>query len=565
MPQKKKGYAGFFRPYLARILLTVALSAVSTVCAFQSSQVLGNFVDQIRIADNFLTLLQLIVIWAVYTIIQKNATATASSILLPVRTNTEREIRFTILGKLAGATIETVSKNSPISLAEHSSDDVKQFLDAVHGIYSEAFSLVLGIAALCYTAVVSLQIFTLFIISFIIILLFNFFMMKKMLECQSQARASTISSKDLLSQVIQGFADIKVQGLTQGLKPILTESLEKELKDNASFNKLYITTTRLLDTISILSQVAFLALASYLLTSDRLSVAVFFTLYQYRHHVYNLANVFLHIAKSSSQLKTAKNNMDKILCYKAVTRQEWGHSHLLTPTGNVSFQNVSVTYGDGKVLNDLSVDLPANSFIGIVGESGCGKSTLLNVLTRAVPYSGSVLVDGFHLTELDESSLRKTITLAPQMPFLFDFSIKQNMLLANPNASDAEIWDCLKRCSADKFVHEHGGLETVLTPKELSGGQRQRLALARMTLKGGKIILLDESTSALDGQAQDVILHAAREASKNHTVVMVAHRVSCLKAADIILVMDKGKVFAQGTYDELYTTCEKFRHLADLG
>lgn len=565
MKKKPESYAGYFRPHLGKILLALALTAISTASSFGSTHVLSTFVGHLS-AKAFDTLGILIVVWLTCELASKITTFGASKVLVKVHAKVQHEIKWQIAGRLANASVKSVEKNSPVSLSESASEDVNRFMDSLHSIYQEAFAVVLSIATLVYTAILSWQICVMFIISFFVILIAHFLMMKKLISSQTTARTATVSTKYLIVQIIQAFADIKVQGLTQGIKPHLTEAMEKEVRKNLEFNKVYINNSLISDILSLVSQALFLILSGILISRSQLSVANFVALYMYRHYIYGLTGTILRIMKSSSQLSTAKRRMDSIFHYMAVSKEKWGHTHLTNPSGNVSIKNISVTYGQNNVLDNLSVDLPSDKFIGIVGKSGCGKSTLLQVLTKQTSYSGEILLDGIELSELSESSIRKAIALTPQQPFLFDFTIKENLLLGNPEAADEEIWIALRKCAADKFVHEKGGLDTVLTPKELSGGQKQRLALTRMALRGGKIILMDESTSALDGESQEIVIKTMREAANNgHTMVLVAHRVSSLKSADIILLMDKGKIIEKGTYEELFHSSEKFRMLAEQG
>lgn len=295
-----------------------------------------------------------------------------------------------------------------------------------------------------------------------------------------------------------------------------------------------------------------------------LSFKAFTALFMYKGDVYGLVGSILRVAKNKSRMESSMNRMNEILHYQTVSKEHFGNTTLIPISGNISINNLTVIRGETKLLDNISVELPSSSFIGIVGDSGCGKSSLLKVLARELaPTSGDILLDGVSLWDLNEWSYRKAITLAPQQPYLFSKSIKENLLLANPEASDAAIWDCLKQCSADEFVREKGGLNTILSPKKLSGGQRQRLALARIPLRGGKIVLLDESTSALDSKSQESVIQTIREAANmGHTMILVAHRISTLKSADKILLMKNGKVIETGTYNELYKKSEEFRCLA---
>ena len=567
MRKTPKNYAGYFRPHIGKIILSFTLSGFATAASFATTHVLSTFVDELSLADSFKSLWPLIVFWLAIELVSKLANHSSSKVILNTKVSIQKELKWTLARMLADSSSESVSKNDPVSLAESACGDVNLYIDAIHSIYGEFFSIILGIAALTYTIVYSVELFFMFIISFAMILVAQFFMVKKMVESQSKARTASLDTKSLWVQIIQAFSDIKVQSLAQGIKPHLSEAMDREVKENIRAQEILIDNSLISEVMSLIAQTLFLVFAGILVLSSKLTFANFVAIFMYKGYIYGLVGATLRMVKFKSQLDTAMKRMNAIFHYESVSKEVWGKARLANPSGNISIKNLCVNYRNVNVIDQLSVELPARNFIGIVGDSGCGKSTLLKVLVRAIDsYSGSIQLDGFELSALSEYSLRRAITMAPQSPFLFDFSIKQNMLLADPNASDEQIWEALKLSAAYQFVLEKGGLDTILTPKELSGGQKQRLALARMVLRGGKIILMDESTSALDGESQSHIIQTARVAADTgRTIVLVAHRVSTLKNADLILLMDDGKIIAQGTYAELYKNSEKFRRLANLG
>jgi len=250
--------------------------------------------------------------------------------------------------------------------------------------------------------------------------------------------------------------------------------------------------------------------------------------------------------------------------FKILEKDEFGSQYLRDINGDLSITNVTVNIEDKNILKNVSVKIPANSFVGIVGTSGCGKSTLLKVLAHElIPDEAKIEIDGVDINELDNYSLHRAIRMAPQFPYFFNLSIKDNLKLVCPDASDEEIWHALKLANAIKFVKQLGGLEVIVSNTCLSGGQKQKLALARIALRKAKILLLDEATSALDNISQSNILEVIHQAKSYHSIIMVAHRISTIKDADMLIFMDDGKIIATGTYDELYQNSEKFQKLAD--
>jgi len=242
--------------------------------------------------------------------------------------------------------------------------------------------------------------------------------------------------------------------------------------------------------------------------------------------------------------------------------------------GEITFEEVSFRYenGDGDPENipavaDLNLSLKAGETIALVGPSGAGKSTLAGLLPRFHdPSEGKVLLDGVDLREFSLRDLRDSVALVPQRPFLFDATVRENVLLGQTEQTDSEVEKVCELAYADEFVKEfRDGYEERLGEdgSRLSGGQLQRIALARAFLKNAPILVLDEATSALDAENEDKIRDAMAKLIEGKTTLLIAHRFSSLKLAHRILVMDEGRIIADGPHDELHRDCNLYRNLYD--
>ncbi|MBO7744937.1 ABC transporter ATP-binding protein [Paenibacillus sp. MWE-103] len=211
--------------------------------------------------------------------------------------------------------------------------------------------------------------------------------------------------------------------------------------------------------------------------------------------------------------------------------------------------------GAGYALEDVSLAIPVNSMTAIVGKSGAGKSTLIDLLIGLIkPQEGEVLVDGKRLGQEDGFSLRRSVSYVSQDPFLFHASIRENLLIAAPDASEAQMWEALEFSASDEFVRAlPQGLDTVLGDRgvRLSGGERQRIVLARAILRKPAMLILDEATSALDSENEAKIQHALDRLKGKTTIIVIAHRLSTIRNADQVLVLDKGRVIQRGGYQQL--------------
>lgn len=224
--------------------------------------------------------------------------------------------------------------------------------------------------------------------------------------------------------------------------------------------------------------------------------------------------------------------------------------------GNIEFQNVSFNYPDGKLaLDDVSLKIPYGKTIALVGSSGAGKSTFINLIPRFYDISkGSILIDGIDIRDLTLNSLRHQIALVSQEIALFDISIRDNIAYGFENATLDQITKAAKAAAAHEFIAKLPlGYDTIVGENgvKLSGGQRQRIAIARAMLKDAPILLLDEATSSLDTDSERQVQSALKKLMKGRTTLMVAHRLSTVVEADVIYVLDHGKIVESGNHQDL--------------
>ncbi|WP_309088616.1 ABC transporter ATP-binding protein [Domibacillus sp.] len=225
---------------------------------------------------------------------------------------------------------------------------------------------------------------------------------------------------------------------------------------------------------------------------------------------------------------------------------------------SIQCRNVSFKYGENTssyALKEINVTIPSRRMTAIVGKSGAGKSTLVDLLMGLNrPKSGSLFIDGVPLTDSNLFSFRKTISYVSQEPFLFNTSIRKNLLLIKPDATEEQLWEALAFAAADSFVKRlPNRLDTQIGDRgiRLSGGERQRLVLARAILRKPSVLILDEATSALDTHHEVAIQEAIERMRGEMTVIVIAHRLSTIRHADQIIVLDQGKVLQQGKFVEL--------------
>ncbi len=253
-------------------------------------------------------------------------------------------------------------------------------------------------------------------------------------------------------------------------------------------------------------------------------------------------------------LDTSEKNIENISAKKTIDLD-----------GDIVFKNVSFAYNDNTVLDKISLRIPKGKKVALVGLSGSGKSTIANIILRLYDnYSGSILINSKDIKELDLTDVRNSVSIVTQETILFNESIFNNIKYGNLEASDEEISLVAKNAGVKSFSEElDQKLHTVIGENgiKLSGGQRQRIAIARALIKDAPLLIMDEATSSLDNITENKIHETINNLMKNKTKLIIAHRLSTIEDADIIYVLDKGKIESQGSHEELISNSTIYKKL----
>ena len=280
------------------------------------------------------------------------------------------------------------------------------------------------------------------------------------------------------------------------------------------------------------------------------------------------ADFFLPMRRLGSYFHVAMNGMaasDKIFKFLSEAEPAEKNAEFPKDISEIRMQNISFSYtGDREVLHDISMTMKEGSFTGILGESGSGKSTIASILMgRNAASEGTITIGDVNLHDIKEESLLKNVTYVGLGSVFFKGTVRENLLLADRDATDEKLWSVLEECNVAGFFRSEKGLETELkeNAENLSGGQKQRLALARALLHDSRVYIFDETTSNIDIESEELILSEIIKLAETKTIIMITHRLANVTDADRIFCLENGNLMGTGTHEELLTNCPAYKNL----
>lgn len=491
--------------------------------------------------------------------------------------------------------LDCVAQSFKISSQSYSNHSSGQFMDRIvndpNRIVGELSSMVNMISNIVTTLIIIIYVFILnYIIGLCVVallivsLIITSVRLKKFnknMQSSDKARENLVS---IVNETIKSEKDIKTTGLEQKLKDTVNDRTNNTIKENY---KLYNTNQTLRLFNNALLEVLLLGvliLGIVLMEKGLVTIAIFMVIYSYRGSIKSFSNFIGFFFESIATIKNSLGRIRELFEDKEYELEKFGNVHLDKVQGEIEFKDVIFKYkeyeykkdkktkvttktlkNETQVLDKINFKIQPNTTVAFVGKSGSGKSTILSLISKMLEADdGQVLIDGVDIKDLDKDTLRKSISLVNQFPYIFDMSIKENLLLAKENATDEEIEKAIKDSYLKEFIDTlPNGIDTVVGESgiKLSGGQRQRLAIARALLRQTSIIIFDESTSSLDNFAQEHIKKCIDNLKGKSTIVIVAHRLSTIKNVDDIFFLEEGKIVDEGSFDKLFKKNKEFKNM----
>ena len=562
-----------FRPLLKlvkedlnKLIFASIIIFISGICEVFTGYLNGKVVEEITMLDIKNALIFLGIYFVLEITMDGVILHCANSILYKEESKLTRKLGFYTYKKalcLPPVAYEKVSSGEIINRITSDADTLSfAFGRLLNMISSLVASIIVIVYVFINSWIIGLEIVGIVSILFLILKKYN----PLLKDIHKERRKEQDKFTSLTTESIRGIREIKTLGIKNNLISDMTSIIKdiynkssKEIDIQKSFN----IKTRLLKSILECSVFATcVILLYYKMISLTFFIAMTYYVYRFTWLIENIND----LTQTYQKVSVSISRVNDILENRLYKDEEFGNKKLVNVKGVIEFKDVNFNYPDeGNILNNFNIKIEPNKKIAVVGASGQGKSTLFNLITRIFDTSnGEILLDGINIKDLSEEDLRRHISIIRQEPFVFNRTIKENFELINKNISLKEIRKYCKMAYLDDYIMSlPKGYDTVLGESgiNLSGGQKQRLSIARTLSKGSEVILFDEATSALDNNSQDYIKKTIDNLVNDHIIVIVAHRLSTIIDADIIHVVDGGKVIATGTHKELLNSCKIYRNL----
>lgn len=461
--------------------------------------------------------------------------------------------------------VEEIDKNSSglfIDRLNKDTQDISQlFMEYAYWVSY----IITNVGVLVTIFILNKYMFIYALITSIVIYFVNRKRLSKQYKAQKELKLIQETKTGLTSELVRGIRDIKVLNANKTILDQVSEKIEETTKEEVHIMNIKRFFNYIENNIRALTDLGLIAIGCYLYNNSLLTIPTFVIIYNYQTKIKNLLIGIVQLSEYNKKFNVAANRVYEVIENDRFKKETFGNVTIKKLDGFIKFENVVFGYNKAKILKNMNFEIKPNERVAFVGKSGAGKTTIFNLITRLYHTTqGKILLDNVNINDLTCSTIRNNMSIITQNPYIFNFSIKDNLLLAKEKATMKEIREACKLACIDEYIMTlPNKYETIVGENGviLSGGQKQRLAIARALLMKTEIILFDEATSALDNETQSKIQEAINNLKGEYTILIIAHRLSTIIDSDKIFVVDDGKIIDGGSHKELLKNCKYYKNL----
>lgn len=479
---------------------------------------------------------------------------------------TTRDLQVALGKEILKIEVSEIDKNSTGTFMQRLGSDTDEMSRIFTIGMGHLTGILTDIGIFVAVFVIDKTVFCFYLLASLILTLCHLIKVKKVGNKDILFRKQRDKTSGLLTELIRGIRDIKMLNAKDSFMNDLEYNINDLSQKQFDMRNVEMDYNCLIGILQSIFEFLIILILIYLIDNNSLIVANAIVLFSYRSRL--LTNLMEKIGDLLTEIKSfniSSKRVFAILENKEFKKEKFGKEHLEKIRGNFEFKDVCFGYNENIVLNKLSFKVKANETVAFVGKSGVGKTTIFSLLCKLYSINeGIIKIDGKDINDLDEETIRNNITIINQNPYIFNMSIKDNLRLVKEDITNEEIEEACRLACLDEFIETlPDKYDTVVGEGgvTLSGGQRQRLAIARAFIQKTEIILFDEATSALDNETQAKIQQAINNLKADYTILIIAHRLSTIVNCDRILVLDEGKVIAEGTHKELLKNNKTYKKL----
>ena len=453
------------------------------------------------------------------------------------------------------------------AIAERLGSDIYSVSTTYLDIIDMIFDIVTNVVFFIYIAILNFWIFLILLAYVIVLYIICVYKSRVWVRGRKIMREYNDKARSSYYEQISGVRDVKLLNIKENITNHSNRLHEKALEFDVKFSNQRNFLRRLQGAISGIFGTMFMIFGIIFVNKNWLLLTGFLVIYSYYGRVEWLVQYISSFKETKAEGEIAATRIFEII--EDYEKEEYGNEQIENFSGKIAFKDVEFGYNaDTLVLDKINMTFEPNKVTAIVGKSGSGKTTILGIISKLYEIkSGNVLFDDIDINRLTEESIRSSVGVVSQSPYIFNTTIRQNLLFVKPDATDEDLIAVLKEAQIYGDVKKlENGLDSEIGENgiKLSGGQKQRIAIARLLLKDSKVIVFDEATSALDNNSQQKIVEMLNSLKQDRTIIIVAHRLSTIVDADKIYMIENGKNIAEGTHKTLMRTCKNYKELYKL-